>query len=126
MRILDGVGYDAFEVFVRNIKKVDDECQIPASLHGDTTALVYRFDPYAPENLSTKNVPEQWRVHTIDLTAYGNQVNLHSEPNALEVIIQSTAAPWGLFYHENGQGGYGQLAVDWIELLGTPKRVYKH
>jgi hypothetical protein len=52
-------------------------------------------------------------------------VNLHSEPNALEVIIQSTAAPWGLFYYENGKGGYGQLAVDWIELLGTPKRASK-
>jgi hypothetical protein len=87
--------------------------------------LVYRFDPYAPENLSTKIVPEQWRIHTIDLTPFGTQVNLHSEPNALEVIIQSTAAPWGLFYYEHGQGGYGQLAVDWIELLGTPKRVYK-
>jgi len=125
MRVLDGIGYDAFEVFIRNIKMVNDECQTPARLHGDTTVLVYRFDPYAPENLSTKTVPEQWRIHTIDLTPYGDQVNLHSEPNALEVIIQSTAAPWGLFYYENGKGGYGQLAVDWIELLGTPKRVSK-
>jgi hypothetical protein len=125
MRILDGIGYDAFEVFVRNIKKVDDECQTPARLQGDTTVLVYRFDPYAPENLSTKKVPEQWRVHTIDLFAYRNQVNLNSQLNALEVIIQSTAVPWGLFYYENEQGGYGQLAVDWIELLGTPKRVDK-
>jgi hypothetical protein len=133
MRVLDGIGYDAFEVFVRNIKKTnDEEGVIPAKVGGDTTVLVYRFDPYAPENLNTKTKSgksELWRVHTIDLIAYVGQLNLHSEPNALEVIIQSTAAPWGLFYYQNsgqGQGGYGQLAVDWIEILGTPKKPLKH
>jgi hypothetical protein len=127
MRVLDGIGYDAFEVFVRNIKKtINDAGVIPAKPGGDTAVLVYRFDPYAPENLMTKGKSEQWRVHTIDLTAYAGQLNLHSEPNALEVILQATAVPWGLFYKENGQGGYGQLAVDWIEILGTPKRPVNH
>jgi hypothetical protein len=130
MRVLDGIGYDAFEVFVRNIKKTNnEEGVIPAKVGGDTAVLVYRFDPYAPENLNTKTKfakSELWRVHTIDLIAYAGQLNLHSEPNALEVIIQATAAPWGLFYKQNGQGGYGQLAVDWIEILGTPKKPVKH
>jgi hypothetical protein len=123
MRVLDGIGYDAFEVFIRNIKKVNEEGQIPAKVQGDTAVLVYRFDPYAPENLKTKNnigKSELWRVHTIDLTAYENQLNLHTEPNELEVIIQATAVPWGLFLT------YGQLAVDWIEILGTPKKPLKH
>ncbi len=119
MRVLDGIGYDAFEVFVRNIRKVNEAGQIPAKVQGDTAVLVYRFDPYAPENLETKTRPEQWRVHTIDLIDYGNQLNLHTEPNALEVIIQATAVPWGLFLT------YGQLAVDWIEILGTPKKPVK-
>jgi len=121
MRVLDGIGYDAFEVFVRNIQKTSDEKGvIPAKPGGDTAVLVYRFDPYAPENLNTKKKSELWRVHTIDLIAYVGQLNLHSEPNALEIIIQSTAAPWGLFLT------YGQLAVDWIEILGTPKKPVKH
>jgi len=121
MRVLDGIGYDAFEVFVRNIKKTNNEAGvIPAKVAGDTAVLVYRFDPYAPENLKTKANAEQWRVHTIDLIAYAGQLNLHSEPNALEVIIQATAAPWELFLT------YGQLAVDWIEILGTPKNQVKY
>jgi len=112
MRVLDSTAYDAFDVFVRNIKKVNEAGQIPAKPCGDTAVLVYRFDPYAPENLKTKLVAEQWRIHTIDLTDYDAQLNLNGEPNALEVIIQATAFPWGQF------NPFGQLAVDWIELLG--------
>jgi len=128
MRVLDGISYDSFEVFIRNIKKVDEKGQIPAKPCGDTAVLVYRFDPYAPENLETKVIPEQWRVHTINLESYEGQLNLEDEPNALEVIIQSTAVPWGLFFRTATAdgGGYGQLAVDWIELIGAAKKRRDH
>jgi hypothetical protein len=111
LRVLDGIGYDAFDVYVRNIKKdYRGRGRIPAKLRGDTLVHVYRFDPYSPENIDFKQEQEIWRVHVIDLTAYDAELNLRIEPNSLEVIIQAIGHPW------NGFATYGQLAVDWVEL----------
>ena len=111
MRVLDGQDVDGngkllntFQVFVKN-------------KHGHWI-LVYAFDPGpsaesrpedgfcgGPEKLS--DTAEEWRVHSIWLP-----VNEIRPGRPVEVMIQATGSAWDLF------GTYGQVAVDWVELVG--------
>ena len=51
---------------------------------------------------------EDWHTHTIDMR------NPCSGSCRIKVVIQATGPAWDLF------DTYGQLAVDWVELLGCP------
>jgi hypothetical protein len=111
MRVLDSQAVDgneklldSFQVFVKN-------------KHGHWI-LVYVFDPGPPAaeslpedrfcgNAKSPDTAEEWRVHSIWLPT--NEIR---PGKPVKVLIQATGSAWELFET------YGQLAVDWIELVG--------
>jgi len=109
LRVLDGQAVDekgklldSFQVFVRN--------------KHDHMILVYIFDPGPPAESrleggfcgeKTSATEEEWRMHEIRLP-----INEIRPGRPIEVIIQATGSAW------SGFDTWGQLAVDWVELVG--------
>jgi hypothetical protein len=96
IRHLDGIADDSFDLSVKNVR-------------GAWTKVGHYTDK-APGSTSDT---ETWIITSFDLTwdVSGKRVNL-AEGRTIEIMIDPTALGWW------GYGTYGQLAIDYVELLG--------
>ena len=71
-------------------------------------SFIVRVNSTVYTHTGEKDRLEDWHTHTIDLR------NPCSGSCRIKVVIEATGPAWDLF------DTYGQLAVDWVELLGCP------